>query len=135
MDVAGPQLCRQTIALAVEQQQRVVTSRLEVAVVGALLLLAVHRNLGRVHVPHDPLRGIESFRPADEFAVDAVQAAEVLLVGQHLGLERLQPGGQRCPTIPNPLGTDQPERWILREPLGVVDVFIAGDTAIDGLAQ
>ena len=43
--------------------QRVVTSRLEVAVVGALLLPAVHRNLGRVHVQHDPLRGIESFLP------------------------------------------------------------------------
>jgi hypothetical protein len=42
-----------------------------VAVVGALLLLAVNRNLRAVHVQHDPLWGIEGFRLADEFAVDA----------------------------------------------------------------
>ncbi len=32
-------------------------------------------------------------------------------------------------------GTDQPERRILREPLGVVDILIARHPAIDGLAQ
>ena len=29
----------------------------------------------------------------------------------------------------------QPERWILREPLGIVDILIASDTAVDRLAQ
>jgi len=106
-----------------------------VAVVGALLLLAIHRNLGRVHVQHDPLRGIEGFRLGDKLSVDAGQAAEVLLLGQHFGLERLQAGGQRRATIPNLLGPDQPERRILREPLGVVDVLIACDAAVDRLAQ
>jgi hypothetical protein len=36
VDDAGPQICRQTGAFPVEQQQRVVASGLEVAVVSAL---------------------------------------------------------------------------------------------------
>jgi hypothetical protein len=60
-----------------------------------------------------------------------------------LGLESLQAGGQRRLTIPpvtgpqtgNLLGTDQPKRRILREPLGVVHILIARDAAVDGLAQ
>src|ERR1035437_140426 len=39
------QLWRQTVAIAVVEQQRVLTGRLEGAVVGALLLLAVDGNL------------------------------------------------------------------------------------------
>ena len=89
----------------------------------------------RVHVQHDPLRGIDSFRLADEFAVDAGQALEVLLLRQHLGLKSLQAGSQRCATIPSFLGTDQAERRILGESLGVVDILIAGDATVDGLAQ
>jgi hypothetical protein len=47
VDVPRPQLHRQTVALSIEQQQRVIAGRLEVAVVGALLLLAVDGDLGR----------------------------------------------------------------------------------------
>ncbi len=54
----------------------------EVAVVGAVLLLAVDRDLGRVHIQHYPLWRIDGFDFADEFAVDAGQTAEVLLLGQ-----------------------------------------------------
>src|ERR1035437_1592610 len=44
MYVAGPQLRSQTVSLPVEQQQRVIAGRLEVTVVGTLLLLPVYRN-------------------------------------------------------------------------------------------
>ena len=54
-----------------------------------------------------------------------------LLLGQHLGFERLQARGQGRPTIPNLLGTDQPESRILRKPLGVVDILIARNAAVD----
>src|ERR1039457_94925 len=104
-------------------------------VVGALLLLAVHRNLGRVHVQHDALRGVEGFHIADQFAVDAGRALEVFLLGPHLSLKSLQAGSQRRATIPCLLRADQPERWILREPLRVVDIFIARNPAVYGLAQ
>ena len=53
--VAWTQLRRQAIPMLVEQQQRVVADRLEMAVVGAALLLAVDRAFGRIHVEHDAL--------------------------------------------------------------------------------
>jgi hypothetical protein len=38
-------------------------------------------------------------------------------------------------TFPDLLGTDQSERRILREPLGIVDILIARDAAVDRLAE
>jgi hypothetical protein len=54
MNIAGPQLGRQTVAVSVEEQQRMVAGRLEMLVVGALFLRTVHRNLRRIHVQHGP---------------------------------------------------------------------------------
>jgi len=104
--VAGPQLRRQTVALAIEQQQRVIAGRFEVAVVRAVLLLAVDRDFGRVHVQNDPLRGIHGFCLADELPVQASQQGEVLFLAQYFGLERLQPRGQGCATFPELFGTN-----------------------------
>jgi len=104
-------------------------------VVGAVFLLAVNRDLGRIHVQHDPLRRIEGFRPGDQFAVDARQPGEVLFRGQHVGLEGLQTGSQRRAAIPDLLRPHHAERRILRQPLGVVYVFVARHAAVDGLAQ
>jgi len=81
------------------------------------------------------LRRIERFYLADECAVDARQPGEILLLGQHLGFERLQAGGQRHATIPDLLRANQPERRILRQPLGVIDILIARHVAVDGLAE
>jgi hypothetical protein len=38
-----------------------VTGGLEVAVLGALLLLAIYRDFSTVHIQHDALRRIDSF--------------------------------------------------------------------------
>ncbi len=81
MHVARPQLRRQTVALPVEQQKRVITGGLKVAVIGAVLLLPVHRDLGRIHVQHHALRRIECFRPGDQLPVNRGQpgADEIIL--------------------------------------------------------
>ena len=50
--VSRTELRRQTVAVSIKQQQRVITHGLEVPVVGAILLFAVDRNLGRIHVQH-----------------------------------------------------------------------------------
>src|ERR1017187_7576156 len=55
MHVARTQLRRQTVALPVEQQQRVIAGRFVVFVVGALFLLAIHRDLCAIHVQHHAL--------------------------------------------------------------------------------
>ena len=99
--VSGPQLCSQTVAFAAEQQQWVIAGGLEVPVVGALLLLPIHRNLGRVHVQHGSVRRIHRFRPGDQIPIDPRQPGEVLLLGQHLRLERLQPRSQGRPSFPD----------------------------------
>ena len=83
----------------------------------------------------DPLWSIDGVGLSDEFALDAGQATEVLLLGQHLGLKSLQAEGQCRTTIPSFLGTDQPERRILRGSLGIVDILIARDAAVGGVAQ
>jgi hypothetical protein len=106
-----------------------------VAVVRAILLLTVHRDPGRVHIQRYPLLCIDGLGLADEFAVDAGHTAEVLLLGQNLSLKRLQTGGQCRAAISSLLRTDQPEPRIWRELFGVVDILIARDAAIDGLAQ
>jgi hypothetical protein len=72
---------------------------------------------------------------ANEFAVDACQTREILRFGEHLGFKRLQAGGQRHPAIPDLLRTDQPERRIVREALGIIDILIARHTAVQGLTE
>ena len=60
---------------------------LEVAVVGALLLLAIYRNLGAVHVQHYALRRFDAFRLADQLAIDRGQPGEILFLGEQVCLE------------------------------------------------
>src|SRR5262249_44794959 len=48
VDVAWPQLCGQTIALVIEQKQRMVADRLEVPVVGTAFLLPMHWTLAGI---------------------------------------------------------------------------------------
>ena len=135
MHVAGPKLRRQAVALAVEQQQRMITGGLEVIVVGALLLLAVDRDLGGIHIQNHPSGRIDAFHSADQFAVDPCQTGEVLLPGQHLGLEGLQPGRQGGPALPDLLRADEPEGRILAQPLRVVDILVTSQAAVDRLPQ
>ncbi len=47
------------------------------------------------------------------------QSREVLFLGQHLGLEGLELGGQGRTTVPELLRADQTKRRILAQPLGM----------------
>ena len=71
----------------------------------------------------------------DQLPVDRGQACEVLVLRQQFRLEGLQTGSQGCPTLPDLLRTDQPERRILGDALGVVHVFIACQATVDRLSQ
>ena len=71
------------------------------AVVRALLLLAVDRDLGAVHVQHYALGRFESFRLGDQLAIDRGQTGKILPLSQQLRLERLQPGSQRGSSLPD----------------------------------
>ena len=77
-----------------------VADRLEVPVVGAAFLLAMHRALAGIHVEHDAVGSAERLRLSDQLAVHGHQPDEVLLASQQLGLEPMQRGSQRRTPVP-----------------------------------
>ena len=56
-------------------------------------------------------------------------------MGQHLGLKPMEPGGKRRAAIPDLLRANQAEGRVLGKALGVVEIFITGQAAVDRLAQ
>ncbi len=103
------------------------------AVVGAAFLLAMDGALGRVHVEHDGLGPVAGLGLADQLAVDRHQPDQVLVAGEHAGLEALQSGGQRCAAIPVPLRADQAKRWVGGDAHGIVEILVARQPRVDRL--
>ena len=104
-------------------------------VVGTVLLFSVDWDFGAVHIQHHPLEGIHGLRLRQQFPIDSAQTVQVLLLAQHLGLEPMQARRQRCPTLSDLLGADQPERRILRQPLRIVQILVSCQATVDGLSQ
>ena len=93
------------------------------------------RTLGGVQIQNDPLGVVERFRLPDQLSVQRHQPQQVLFARQHLRLEAVQRRGQGRTAIPDLLRTDQPKRRIDRNPLGVVEVLVAGESAVNRLPQ
>ena len=72
---------------------------------------------------------------SDHVAVHGHQPDEVLLASQQLGLEPMQRRGQRRTPVPPLRRSDQAKRRIGRETGRVVEVFVAGQAAVDRLPQ
>ena len=133
--VAGAQRATLQVAELVEHEQRVITGAAEVAVIGRALLLTECRADGAVHVEHHAPRRIVVVNPVDPHPRQVRKGREVLVVRQQLGLEPPHLAG-RCPAALDRLAADDPaHRGIKPEPVGVVDILVAGETPIDGLAK
>ena len=133
--VAGAQRATLQVAELVEHEQRMIAGAAEVAVVGRALLLAECRADGTVHVEHHAPRRIVVVNPVDPHPRQVRKGREVLVVRQQLGLEPPHLAG-RCPAALDRLAADDPaHRGITPEPVGVVDILVAGETPIDGLAK
>ncbi len=133
--VAGAQRATLQVAELVEHEQRVIAGAAEVAVIGRALLLTECRTVGAVHVEHDAPRRIVVVNPVDPHPRQVRKGHEVLVVRQQLGLEPPHLAG-RCPAALDRLAADDPaHRGITPEPVGVVDILVAGETPIDGLAK
>jgi hypothetical protein len=104
-------------------------------VVGTLLLFSIDGDFCAVHIQHHPPWCIHGGRLRQQFPIDSAQTFQVLILGQHLGLEPMQARRQRCPTLPDLLGADQAEGRILRQPLRVVHIFVSCQATVDGLSQ
>jgi hypothetical protein len=63
-----------------------VAGGLEVPVIGALLLSAVDRDLGAVHVQHYPVGRIDDLRLSDQIAADPRQTGQVFWLAVAAGL-------------------------------------------------
>ena len=121
--------------MLVEQQQRVIADRLEMAVVGAALLLAVDRAFGRIHVENDPLGVVLRLGLRNQLAVHSHQPQQVIFARQHLCLEALQSRGQCPAAIPVLLRADRAKGRIGRHSDGVIEVLVAGESAVNRLPQ
>ena len=135
VSVAGPQDAALQVAELVEDEQRVVTGTAEVAVPGRALLLAMGRALGTVHVEDDAVWRSPHMHPVDPGAGQVRERREVRLACQPLGLEAAHLAGRGRRSVHTLAADDGAHRRIAGEPLGIVDVFVAGEPAVDRLAQ
>jgi hypothetical protein len=135
MHVAGPEHAALEIAELVEHEQRVVARAAEVAVVGRALLLPKRRALRAIHVGDDAVRRSAPVHPVDPRAGQVRERGEIGLGWEPLGLEPAHLAGRsRRPVEPLP-ADDGAHGGVAGEPLGVVDVLVAGEPAVDGLPQ
>jgi hypothetical protein len=93
----------------------VITSGLEMSVIGTLLLPTVDRDLRAIHVQHDPLRRINRLALRDQLPIDGYQTVQVFFLRQHFGLEPVRSRSQRRTTLPV-LGITVPQVLDLRAP-------------------
>ena len=130
-DVARSQLGREAVPVVIEQKQWVIADRLEVPVVGTAFLLPMHRALAGIHVEYDAGGVAARLGRSDQVAVHGHQPDEVVFTGQQFGLEPMERGGQGRTPVPPRRRSDQTKGRIGRETLRVVEVFIAGQAAVD----
>jgi hypothetical protein len=133
MDVAGPQGAALQIPELVEDEQRMVAGAAEVAVVGRALLLAVGRALRAVQIEDDAVRRPARVHPVDPGAGQSGERREVGLGGQPLGLEAAHLAGRGCGPVKPLTPHDGAHGRIAGEAVCVVDVFVAGQPAVDRL--
>ena len=119
----------------VEQEQRVITGAAEVAVVRGTLLLTVGRADGAIHVEHDELRRIVVMNPVDPLARQISEGSEVLVDRQQLGLEPPHLAGRCSAALDRLAANDPAHRRIAAEPVGVVHVFVSGESSKDRLPK
>jgi len=83
---------------------RVAASGLKMPVVGALFLLAIHRNLGRVHIQHYALLRVNGVSLRNQLTINGSETGKILLLSQ--SVYRSRPGTRihEITGVPNPQG-------------------------------
>src|SRR6266511_3391703 len=91
---------RKRVALAVENEERMVADGLEVAVVRRLLLCAVNRALGAIDVEDHASRGPAHRLALHHVRVEASESLIVVLLSENLRFEPAQRRGERDARLP-----------------------------------
>ena len=135
MGVAAPQEATFQVAELVEQEERVITGAAEVAIPDRAFLLAVGRALGTVHVEDDRARGPLLMHPVDPGTRQIRQRFQIGVRRQPLGLEAPHLAARCRRTVETLTADDGPHGGVAGEPLGVVDILVAGEAAEDRLSK
>ena len=135
VDIAGTQGAPLQIAELVEHEERMQALRLEMTIPRRSLLIAMHRAFRAVHVQSDDLRRSLVVYRVDPTARQFDQRPEVLGPGQHLGLEPTHGTGRGRAVLDCAAADKLAHHRIAAEPVGVVDVLVAGEPREDRLAQ
>jgi hypothetical protein len=78
VDVARPQPRRRESPSSLEEEERMVADGLEMPVVGAAFLLAVHRTLAGIHVEHDAVGADRIVKRVEQAARNRPRSAGVV---------------------------------------------------------
>jgi len=135
VDVAGPEPAALQIAVLIEHEQRVVAGAAEVTVPDRAFLLAVGRALGTVHVEDDAVGRLAFVHAVDPSARQIRERLQVGVGRQPLGLEAAHLAARSGRTIETLTADDRPHRGVAGEPLGVVDILVAGEPTEHRLAK
>ena len=90
-------------------------------------LLTMGRALGTVHVEDDRAGRLVIMDPVDPGARQIRQGRQVGIRRQPLGLKAAHLAARCRRTIQTLTADDRPHGWVTGEPLGVVDVLVAGE--------
>ena len=123
------------IAVLIEHEQRVVAGAAEVTVPDRALLFAVGRALGTVHVEDDVAGRLAIMDLVEPGTRQICEGLQVGIGRQPLGLEAAHLAARSCRTIETLTADDRPHRWVAGEPLGVVDILVAGEPPQHRLAE
>ena len=100
MDVARPERGGQAVAILDEHEERMVADGLEVAIVGRLLLGAVHRTLGAVDIEGQAPGGRSRRLVLRQLRIEASESLIVPLLSEDSRLEPVQCGGEGDARLP-----------------------------------
>src|SRR5215211_6168449 len=135
VDVAGAQGAAFEITKLIEHEQRMIAGAAEVAVVGGPFLLTKGWADAGAHVEHNPLHRTTSMDAVDPASRQLGERGPVCLLGQHLGLKPTHLAG-RCRSLRHGPATHDPAQGrIVRQPVGIIHVFVPSQSPEHGLAK
>ncbi len=133
--IARTQKAALEIAELVEQEQWMIAGAGKVPAIGGALLTAVGRAHRAVHVENDAVRRLAVMDTIDPCAAEISEGFQIVIGRQPFGLEppHLAAGG--AVAVVSLTTNDRAHDRIGSQPLGVVDILVAGETNKDRLPQ
>lgn len=105
------------------------------AIPGRAFLFPVRRADRTVHLEHDVVRPRPVEDAVDSLAAQIGERGTIALGRETFGLEPAHLRCRGCLTVDGAVADDLRHNGVTSQPLGIVDVFISGEAAINGLPE